>query len=251
MSETDIEWTDMSWNPVTGCTKVSRGCQNCYAEPIAYRHQRKGTEKYRNGFELTVHREYMSEPLTWQKPRRVFVCSMSDLFHEEVSDDFIFEVSQVMREARWHDFQVLTKRPERLETLNPVIHWPENVWMGVTVEDAAYLDRLQPLKSCEAAVKFISFEPLLGPIPEPNLEGIDWVIVGGESGPSARAMEKQWALDLRDVCLDRGIPFFFKQWGGKHKKEGGRLLEGREWNQFPILPRRGAERRAPIQEAGT
>ena len=235
MATTAIEWTEATWNPVTGCSKVSSGCQNCYAERMAHRLKAMGQPKYRNGFEVTVHPQSLSLPLSWRKPRLIFVNSMSDLFHEEVPEEFILRVFQVMRKAKWHNFQVLTKRAHRLEVMDPAIRWPENVWMGITVEDADCLERLQPLRSCGATVKFISFEPLLGPIPEPDLEGIDWAIVGGESGPSARPMDKQWALDLRDACLRQDIPFFFKQWGGTRKKKAGRLLDGREWNQLPVL----------------
>jgi protein gp37 len=233
MAMTTIEWTEATWNPVTGCSKFSSGCQNCYAERMAGRLKAMGQPKYRNGFKLTVHPRALSIPMAWRKPRMVFVNSMSDLFHEEVPDDFIMQVFEVMREASWHTFQILTKRPHRLEELNGSIPWPANVWMGVTVEEGAYTDRLEPLKASDAAVKFVSFEPLLGSISDPDLDGIDWAIVGGESGPGARAIELQWVLDIRDACVRKSVPFFFKQWGGVHKTKAGRLLEGREWNQLP------------------
>lgn len=194
-----------------------------------------GQPKYRNGFEVTLHPETLSQPLVWRKPMVVFVNSMSDLFHEDVPIEFVMEVFRVMTEARLHTFQVLTKRDDRLVELDRQITWPDNVWMGVTVERDDCQRRLSSLKSCGAAVKFVSFEPLLGPIHNANLDGIDWAIVGGESGPGARPMDRQWALDLRDTCLAQGVPFFFKQWGGARKKKAGRLLDGREWSQLPAL----------------
>lgn len=233
MAMTTIEWTEATWNPVTGCSKFSSGCQNCYAERMAGRLKAMGQPKYRNGFKVTVHPRALPVPMAWRKPRMVFVNSMSDLFHEEVPDDFIMQVFEVMREACWHTFQILTKRPHRLEELNGSIRWPANVWMGVTVEEGAYTDRLESLKAIDAAVKFVSFEPLLGSISDPDLDGIDWAIVGGESGPGARAIELQWVLDIRDACVRKSVPFFFKQWGGVRKTKAGRLLEGREWNQLP------------------
>lgn len=233
MAMTTIEWTEATWNPVTGCTKFSSGCQNCYAERMTRRLKAMGQPKYRNGFKVTVHPQALTVPLAWRKPRMVFVNSMSDLFHEEVPDDFILQVFDVMREACWHTFQVLTKRPHRLKELNGSVRWPGNVWMGVTVEEGAYTDRLELLKASDAEVKFVSFEPLLSSISNPDLDGIDWAIVGGESGPGARAIELQWVLDIRDECVRKSVPFFFKQWGGKRKIKAGRLLEGREWNQLP------------------
>lgn len=233
MATSRIEWTEATWNPVTGCSKFSSGCRNCYAERMAGRLKAMGQPKYRNGFKVTVHPRALPVPMAWRKPRMVFVNSMSDLFHEEVPDDFIMQVFEVMREACWHTFQILTKRPHRLEELNGSIRWPANVWMGVTVEEGAYTDRLESLKAIDAAVKFVSFEPLLGSISDPDLDGIDWAIVGGESGPGARAIELQWVLDIRDACVRKSVPFFFKQWGGVRKTKAGRLLEGREWNQLP------------------
>jgi len=231
-----IEWTEATWNPVTGCSKCSSGCKNCYAERMATRLRAMGQPKYRNGFRVTVHPRALPVPIAWRKPRMVFVNSMSDLFHEKVPDDFIMQVFEVMSDACWHTFQILTKRPHRLEELNGSIRWPTNVWMGVTVEEGAYTDRLEPLRASDAAVKFVSFEPLLGSISDPDLDGIDWAIVGGESGPGARAIELQWVLDIRDACVRKSVPFFFKQWGGVRKTKAGRLLEGREWNQLPGQP---------------
>ena len=236
MAASRIEWTEATWNPVTGCSKCSSGCKNCYAERMATRLRAMGQPKYRNGFRVTVHPRALPVPIAWRKPRMVFVNSMSDLFHEKVPDDFIMQVFEVMSDACWHTFQILTKRPHRLEELNGSIRWPTNVWMGVTVEEGAYTDRLEPLRASDAAVKFVSFEPLLGSISDPDLDGIDWAIVGGESGPGARAIELQWVLDIRDACVRKSVPFFFKQWGGVRKTKAGRLLEGREWNQLPGQP---------------
>lgn len=235
MATTTIEWTEATWNPVTGCSKISAGCLNCYAERMAHRLKAMGQPKYKNGFEVTLHPRALSQPLSWRKPSMIFVNSMSDLFHESIPDEFILKVFQIMAEAHIHTFQVLTKRAERLAALDKTINWSDNVWMGVTIEGEAYRDRLVPLKSCGAAVKFVSFEPLLGHVPDPDLQGIDWAIVGGESGPRARMMERQWAQALRDACVEQSVLFFFKQWGGVRKKKAGRLLDGREWNQLPTL----------------
>jgi len=228
-----IEWTESTWNPVTGCTKISSGCRNCYAERMAKRLKAMGIKNYVNGFKLTTHPDSLNIPLKWKKPRIVFVNSMSDLFHEEVPFKFIEQVFGVMNEASSHIFQILTKRSLRLLELNQFITWPSNVWMGVTVEDAPYIDRIDHLRATGAVIKFLSIEPLLGPLPDLNLSGIDWVIVGGESGPGARPMKKSWVLSIRDNCCDNGIPFFFKQWGGVRKSKLGRLLEGRYWNEMP------------------
>jgi len=235
MATTTIEWTEATWNPVTGCSKISAGCQHCYAERMARRLEAMGQPKYKNGFEVTLHPDVLSQPFAWRKPMMVFVNSMSDLFHEEIPVDFVLQVFQVMADARHHTFQVLTKRADRLVELDEKIAWPDNVWMGVTVEHDDYRHRLRSLKSCGAAVKFVSFEPLLGPIRDVDFGGIGWAIVGGESGPCARPMDPQWALDLRDACLQQSVPFFFKQWGGARKKKAGRLLDGREWNQLPTF----------------
>jgi protein gp37 len=229
----DIEWTEATWNPVTGCTKVSPGCTHCYAERMALRLQAMGQRNYRNGFELTLQPDMLPLPLGWRKPRTIFVNSMSDLFHEDVPFEFIERVFDVMRRARQHIFQVLTKRSERLAELDPRLAWPPNVWMGVSVESDAYRARIDDLRRTRAALRFLSLEPLLGPLPELDLRGIDWVIAGGESGPGARPMEAAWALDLRDQCRAAAVPFFFKQWGGANKKRTGRTLEGRLWNEMP------------------
>ena len=228
-----IEWTDRSWNLVTGCSKISPGCMHCYAKPMAHRLQGIGLEKYRNGFEVTTHEHMLVKPTEWRKPRMIFVNSMGDLFHRSVPDTFIKKVFEVPRQAPQHVYQFLTKRSQRLADLSLQLPWPENVWMGVSVETADYLFRVDHLLESPAHVKFISFEPLLGPIPDYDLAGIDWVIVGGESGPGARPMRKEWVIDIRDRCLDSDVAFFFKQWGGVNKKQSGRLLEGHTWNQMP------------------
>lgn len=229
-----IEWTDSSWNPLTGCTKVSQGCKNCYAERMAARLKAMGNPNYSNGFNLTLHENAINLPLSWKTPQFIFVNSMSDLFHEKVPLEFILRVFDVMRQASWHTFQVLTKRSERLMSLNEDIDWPSNVWMGVSVESHQYKYRIDHLRQTDAAIKFLSVEPLLGPIPQMNLSGINWVIVGGESGPNSRPIEVSWVLDIKEQCLEERVPFFFKQWGGKNKKKTGRLLEGRTWDDLPV-----------------
>ena len=237
MAATKIEWTDATWNPVTGCRKISPGCKHCYAERMSKRLHAAGMPKYRNGFAVvTTHPDALDIPLRWRKPRAIFVNSMSDLFHDAVPDDFIRQVFAVMAQAHWHRYQVLTKRPERLLALNETLPWPPQVWLGVSVESDRYVGRIDLLRQTDAAVKFLSLEPLLGPLPGLNLDGIDWVIVGGESGPGARPMDREWAADIRDQCLAASVPFHFKQWGGVFKKRNGRLLDGREWNGFPITP---------------
>jgi protein gp37 len=228
-----IEWTEATWNPVTGCTKVSAGCENCYAERMALRLKEAGMEKYRKGFRLAMHPDFLNEPLSWRKPQIVFVCSMSDLFHEEVPTRFIEEVFGVMRQAECHQFQVLTKRAERAAELSASLFWPDNVWMGVTVERQDYLYRIDRLRETGAKIKFLSLEPLLGPMPMLDLRGIDWVIVGGESGPGARALSVEWVRDIRNQCEKAGAAFFFKQWGGVFKKRNGRRLDGRTWDEMP------------------
>ncbi len=228
-----IEWTQSTWNPVTGCTKISSGCAHCYAERMARRLKAMGQPNYRNGFRVTVHEHALELPLSWKKPQVIFVNSMSDLFHEDVPVDFILRVFDVMQQSHWHLFQVLTKRSGRLAELAPLLPWSGNVWMGVTVESAEHVDRIDGLRPVPAALRFLSLEPLLGPLPGLDLEGIDWVIVGGESGPGARPMAAAWALDIRDQCRRAGVPFFFKQWGGKNKKKAGRLLGGQTWDQMP------------------
>ncbi len=229
-----IEWTEATWNPVTGCTKVSPGCKHCYAERMAERLQAMGQANYANGFELTLQPHMLELPLRWKKPQTIFVNSMSDLFHPGVPLAYVREVFDVMARAHWHRFQVLTKRAERLEDLSPRLSWAPNVWMGVSVETARYNSRIDRLRGTEARVKFLSLEPLLGPLPGLDLSGIDWVIVGGESGPGARPMDPAWATDLRDQCRRANVPFFFKQWGGTNKKRAGRALEGRVWDEMPL-----------------
>jgi len=231
-----IEWTDATWNPVTGCTKVSPGCKFCYAERMAKRLQAMGQPRYRNGFLTTLQEDLLEAPLGWAKPRRVFVNSMSDLFHEAVPADFIAGVFGVMERASWHVFQVLTKRAERLAELAPDLPWPRNVWMGVSVESAEFTWRIAHLRRVPAAVRFLSVEPLLGPIARLPLRGVDWVIVGGESGPGARPMRPEWARAIRDRCVAAEVPFFFKQWGGVRKKRTGRALDARTWDEMPSSP---------------
>jgi protein gp37 len=229
-----IEWTEATWNPVTGCDKISPGCKYCYAERMAERLQAMGQPNYRNGFELTLQPQMLELPLRWRRPQTIFVNSMSDLFHEDVPIGHIQQVFDVMRRAHWHRFQVLTKRAERLATIAPEIVWPGNVWMGVSVESSKYVDRIDHLRATKAAIKFLSLEPLLGPLKSLKLRDIDWVIVGGESGPRARPMEPGWVTDIRDQCRKARVPFFFKQWGGKNKKRAGRILDGRTWDELPV-----------------
>ncbi len=228
-----IEWTDATWNPVTGCNKVSPGCKHCYAERLSRRLKATGMAKYRNGFAVTMHPDTLEIPLRWRKPRSIFVNSMSDLFHAAVPDQFVRDVFAVMERAHWHRYQVLTKRPERVAALNSQLPWPAQVWLGVSVESDQYVHRIDLLRETGAKIKFLSLEPLLGPLPQLNLNGIDWVIVGGESGPGARPMAAEWARDIRDQCLAAGVPFHFKQWGGVFKKRHGRLLDGRTWDGLP------------------
>ena len=239
MSErSTIEWTEASWNPVTGCTKVSPGCKHCYAERLAQRLQAMGNPRYRNGFRVTLHLDQLRLPLRWGQPRRIFVNSMSDLFHEAVPEDFISEVFAVMAQASWHIFQILTKRAERLAALAPRLQWPSHVWQGVSVENTRYTSRIASLVTVPAAVRFLSVEPLLGPIPELPLNGIGWVIVGGESGPMCRPVNPMWIRGIRDQCVAAGVPFFFKQWGGRTAKSGGRVLDGRTWDELPEVAER-------------
>lgn len=235
MAKSSIEWTEATWNPLTGCNKVSPGCKHCYAERMAARLRSMGQQNYRNGFELTLQPHMLERPLEWKKPQSIFVNSMSDLFHKDVPADYIQLVFSTMRRAHWHRFQVLTKRGKQLEELSPDIDWPPNVWMGVSVEALKYTPRIENLRSTGAQVKFLSLEPLLGPLSELELNGIDWVIVGGESGPGARPMDPSWVRDIRDQCVHSGVPFFFKQWGGVNKKATGRELDGQTWDQMPQL----------------
>jgi protein gp37 len=229
-----IEWTESTWNPLTGCTKVSSGCVNCYAERMALRLKAMGNPNYVNGFNITMHENALELPLKWKKPQTIFVNSMSDLFHEDVPEDFILRVFDVMCRADWHNYQILTKRAERLESLNPILPWKSNIWMGVTVEEQDFKYRIQHLQNTGAHIKFLSLEPLLSPITNLDLTNIDWVIVGGESGPKARPMQKSWVIDIRNQCQESGVPFFFKQWGGVNKKKAGRELNGRTWDEMPL-----------------
>ena len=228
-----IEWTDASWNPVTGCSKVSPGCAHCYAETFAERFRGVPGHPYEQGFDLRLWPERLDLPLRWKEPRRIFVNSMSDVFHESIPDEYVRRIFDVMVTAHWHQFQVLTKRHERLVALAPDLPWPSNVWVGVSVENARYVHRVDSLRQVPAAVRFISAEPLLGPLVGLDLSGIDWLIVGGESGYRHRPMKREWVEAMRDQCRRDGVAFFFKQWGGHTSKSGGRLLEEREWNEMP------------------
>jgi protein gp37 len=233
MAQSKIEWTESTWNPVTGCNKVSPGCKNCYAERMAFRLQAMGQPNYANGFDLTLHEHMLERPLHWKKPQLIFVNSMSDLFHKSVPLGYIQKVFDVMRQASWHEYQVLTKRAERLQELSPYIQWPRNVWMGVSVETQKYVHRIECLRQTGAHIRFLSLEPLLGPLPSLDLQDIDWVIVGGESGPGSRHIHEKWVTEIRDQCLKTNTPFFFKQWGGVNKKKTGRSLQGESWDQLP------------------
>lgn len=228
-----IEWTDATWNPVTGCTKISPGCKHCYAERLSIRLQAMGQPNYQNAFEVTLQPRMLELPLRWKSPKRIFVNSMSDLFHADVPLSYIRDVFDIMRRAHWHHYQVLTKRSERLIELSSKLNWEPQIWMGVSVENEDYAVRIDHLRRTEARVKFLSVEPLLGPLRKLNLQGIDWVIVGGESGPGARPIDPGWVRDIRDQCLHAGVNFFFKQWGGVNKKKAGRTLDGRTWDQIP------------------
>jgi protein gp37 len=235
-SKSAIEWTQATWNPVTGCTKISPGCKRCYAERIATRLQAMGQPRYANGFRVTLHPDLVDLPRRWWTPRLIFVNSMSDLFHEAVPEEFIRRVFDTMVVCTQHTFQILTKRSQRLAELASQLPWPRHIWMGVSVEHQRYTHRIACLRQTGAPVKFLSLEPLLGPLPNLDLQDIDWVIVGGESGPGARPMDPSWVIDIRDQCQRAKIPFFFKQWGGVHKGKTGRMLEGRTWDQMPLLP---------------
>jgi protein gp37 len=237
-SRSSIEWTEATWNPVTGCSHISAGCVHCYAERMALRLKAAGMQKYKNGFEVTTHEKELLTPQGWRKPHDVFLCSMGDLFHEKVPPEFIQRVFNVMKSCRQHRFQVLTKRSQRLRQLTQTLPWPENVWMGVTVEDARNVNRIADLVATPAKVKFLSVEPLLSDIAELPLDGIDWVIVGGESGPGARPMKKEWILSIRSQCKKAGVAFYFKQWGGTRKHVNGRMLDGRTYDAMPAAAER-------------
>jgi protein gp37 len=231
--DSNIEWTESTWNPVTGCTKISTGCKNCYAERMANRLKAMGQQNYRHGFKVQTHSGSLYLPLSWKKPQTIFVNSMSDLFHEEVPDEFIFRIFEVMKQAQWHRFQVLTKRSDRLLKLDKQLEWQPNIWMGVTVESNKYLNRIDDLRKTHAFIKFLSMEPLLSGFEGINLKKINWVIAGGESGPGARPVEPDWVRDVRNACIKQNTPFFFKQWGGTRKKVAGRQLDGRLWSEMP------------------
>ncbi len=232
-NKSSIEWTQATWNPSTGCDALSPGCDNCYAERMSHRLKAMGQRKYTNGFQLTMHPDTLDLPLRWKDPQTIFVNSMSDLFHQGVTLDYIQRVFKVMRAASWHTFQVLTKRSGRLLAVSDSIEWPENVWMGVSVESEPYVGRIDHLRKTGATTKFLSLEPLLGPLEGLNLSGIDWAIVGGESGPGARPMNPAWVDGIREQCQQSNVPFFFKQWGGVQKKRTGRLLNGRTYDEMP------------------
>lgn len=232
--KTKIEWTEATWNPITGCDKISSGCKNCYARRFAERFRGIRGHHFEQGFDLRLWPERLNHLLTWKKPRMVFVNSMADLFHEKVPEKFIKDVFEVMAKADRHIFQVLTKRSQQLVKLAPKLPWPPNVWMGVTVESPKYCNRISHLKRVESAVRFVSMEPLLSEMGNIDLEGIDWIIVGGESGPGARLMRSEWVREIRDQCIRKKVPFFFKQWGGVNKKKTGRILDGRTWDEMPI-----------------
>lgn len=235
MNTSRIEWTDIVWNPVTGCDKVSAGCKFCYAETMAKRLSGMAKQhKYRNGFQVTIHPHELLTPTKWKGSRLVFVGSMCDIFHPEVPTFFLSQLFDTMRSNPQHSFQLLTKRSERLAEIESDLSWPENVWLGVTVERSDYQYRIHHLQQTSANLKWLSIEPLLGAMPSLDMDGIGWVVVGGEAGNSPRPMEADWVRDLRDQCVSKGIPFFFKQWGGRSKKRSGRLLDGRTWNQFPV-----------------
>jgi protein gp37 len=239
---TQIEWTDSTWNPVTGCTKVTAGCDFCYAERFSERFRGVKGHPFENGFDLTLRPQRLEQPLSWRQPRRIFVNSMSDLFHKEVPKTFIDAVFDTMERASWHTYQVLTKRSSLMTRYlkKRYAHGlaPQHIWLGVSIEDAKNVVRLNHLKAAPARTKFVSFEPLIGPVGPVNLKGIDWVIAGGESGPHARPIEEAWVLEIRDRCKADNVAFFFKQWGGIRPKSGGRLLKGREWNQYPDTVKR-------------
>lgn len=237
MAKTKIEWTESTWNPITGCTKISAGCKNCYAEVMTHRLQAMGQEKYLNGFNLTLHPETLKEPYTWKKPRVIFVNSMSDLFHKEIPIQYIIDVFKVMKGNPHHVFQILTKRADLLLYYDKegYLEWTHNIWMGVTVEDNTVTKRIDFLRQTGAKIKFLSCEPLLTEIPGMNLTGIDWVIVGGESGRTPRPIMEEWVLDIKDQCRKANIAFYFKQWGGTNKKKNGKSLQGKQYTEMPEI----------------
>lgn len=232
-AKSPIEWTEATWNPVTGCDKISPGCAHCYAERMARRLHAMGQRNYADGFAVRTHEHMLEHPLRWKRPLRIFVNSMSDLFHRDVPVEFIERVFDVMKRANWHQYQVLTKRSERVHELSDRLSWQPQIWMGVSVENRRHAFRIDDLRTTGAAVKFLSLEPLLGPLPALNLTGIDWVIVGGESGPGARPMRPEWVADIQEQCDKANVKFFFKQWGGVFKKRTGREFNGRTWDDMP------------------
>ena len=234
-TKSSIEWTSSTWNPITGCTKISSGCLNCYAERMARRLKAMGQKNYCNGFKVTCHHHVLDVPLQWKKPQTIFVNSMSDMFHEEVPLDFILEIFATMNSASQHLYQILTKRAERLYELSSLLGWSENIWMGVTVEASDYKYRIDYLRKTGAFVKFLSIEPLLEDLDILDLTGIDWVIVGGESGPGSRPMKPEWVRNIKKQCQKQKVPFFFKQWGGFNKKKNGRVLDGKTWDEMPTV----------------
>lgn len=232
-TQSSIEWTELTWNPVTGCSKVSAGCKHCYAERMAKRLHAMGTDRYRNGFRVTLHEDLISLPLRWRSPRLVFVNSMSDLFHDDVPDSFIQKVFETMNKCPQHVFQVLTKRSSRLSQFSSLVEWSNNIWIGVSVENEQVKNRIDDLRSVPANIRFLSCEPLIGPLVNLNLEGIHWVIVGGESGPQSRPIHVEWVRSIRSQCRKQRSAFFFKQWGGVRKDLTGRLLDNRIYSEYP------------------
>ena len=237
MNKTKIQWTEMTWNPITGCTKISEGCLNCYAARMAKRLKAMGNPRYINEFQVTVHKDLLEVPLGIKQPKMIFVNSMSDLFHKDVPDEVIVKVFETMNKAHWHTFQVLTKRPERVLKMDQdgLLKWTPNIWMGTTVESGSLVERVDMLRNTQARIKFLSCEPLLGSLKNMSVDKINWVIVGGESGPKSREMKKEWVLEIKDICEKNGVAFFFKQWGGVNKKKSGRLLDGKTYDEYPIL----------------
>ena len=234
-TKSTIEWTEATWNPVTGCTKISPGCKNCYAERMANRLRAMGQRNYSNAFELTLHPQMLAVPERLRRPQFIFVNSMSDLFHRDIPVPYIEQVFDVMNRVNRHIYQVLTKRSERLAELSPILEWSPNIWMGVSVESREYMYRIDDLRNTDAHIKFLSLEPLISALPNLELSGIDWVIVGGESGPGSRPIDEAWVIDIRDQCASADVPFFFKQWGGTNKKRAGRMLENRTWDAMPSV----------------
>lgn len=231
----NIEWTEATWNPVTGCNKVSQGCKHCYAERMAKRLQAMKNRRYINGFQVTLHHDLIDAPKKWKKPKKIFVNSMSDLFHEDVPLDFIQKIFKTMNETPHHTYQILTKRSKRAAELAPFLNWSSNIWMGVSVENEDVLYRIDDLKTIPASIRFLSCEPLIGPLKHLNLEGIHWVIVGGESGPGARPMTPEWVREIRDQCQRQNVAFFFKQWGGVQKYRYGRILDNKIYDEYPVV----------------